>query len=93
MRHGALGLYSRTNTALAATHVLLLRDGLEVSGVHAASVTAQMVNDQPFRNGAEGQLVGSPMRPEHAIWCPESSVAVRRNARLPRPALIRRVYL
>src|SRR5690242_5887416 len=71
-----------------ASPVLVGRDRLEVGGVHARSITAEMVNVQPIGDRAHEKLVGNPVHvAAGAIGQRDAAVPRRVERRSPNPAV------
>lgn len=76
--------------AVTAQDILGVRDRLQVIGVDASPVTAEMVKRHPFRNWADQKLVHEPMGRERfdRAYRAESAVASTLLATSPEPAAI-----
>lgn len=70
----------------AAPRVDGWRDRLQVIGIDAGPIAAQVVEDQPFGDGAYEQLPCDAMRPEILAAEHEASIAIEPRHSRPLPA-------
>lgn len=85
----SLSRVDRPNT-VAAHHILDVGDDLQMRGINALTIPAQVVYDHPFRNRADRPFIGHAMgQPVQMPAKPESTVSsLRVNVPLPSPASV-----
>lgn len=81
-------LCSLCRDALASKQVNATGNSLKVRGIHAGSVSAQMVKIQSFGNWPFGQFVGNSMGSQQSRLAHELPVPLAIKGRNPRPATI-----
>ncbi len=80
----AVGLPSLVGAfPVAAQNVFLMRDGLQVPGIHASAIPTKVVKAKTLRNGANEYFISEAMRFE------TPNLAVLHSARIPIPADVR----